>query len=98
MIQLSLKHGVCQDSVFGFLQYSAILCQQHKLTPDIREACRVGKMAMALLKRFDSSEKILPKVYFCYFGFIGVHTEPLQTCTDRLRRGFEGEGFFNDMK
>ncbi|KAL7538257.1 hypothetical protein ACHAXR_008411, partial [Thalassiosira sp. AJA248-18] len=89
MINLSLKHdGVCQDSVFAFVQYAAVLCQQCNLAPDIEEACRVGKAAMSLLKRFDSPE-IVPKVYFCYFGFVAVHTEPLQVCTDNLRKGFE---------
>ena len=42
-------------------------------------------------KRFDSSEMV-PKICFCYFGFVGVHTEPLQVCSENLRKGFEGKG------
>lgn len=90
MIHLSLEHGVCPDSVFGFVQYAAMICQSSKLVPSIKEACRVGKAVMSLLKRFDSAE-IVPKVYFCYYGFVAVHTEPLQLCADKLRKGFEGK-------
>jgi len=79
MIQLSLEHGVCPDSVFGFVQYAAMVCQQCKLALGIQEACRVGKACMSLLKRFDSPD-IVPMVYFCYYGFVATHAEPLQTC------------------
>ena len=89
MITLTLKYGVSQDSVFGFVQYAALLCQQCKLIPEIQEACRVGKAALSLLQNFDSSD-LVPKVYFCYFGFVAVHTESLKLCTSKLRKGFEG--------
>mmetsp|Transcript_29918 Transcript_29918/g.63460 ORF Transcript_29918/g.63460 Transcript_29918/m.63460 type:complete len:393 (-) Transcript_29918:234-1412(-) len=89
MVRLTLEHGVCQDSVFGFTMFATVLCQQCNLpTPVIREACRVGKAVMPLLKRFDSSE-IMPSVYGCYYGFVAVHTEPLQLCADNLRKGFK---------
>lgn len=92
MIAITLKHGLCQDSIFGLVLYAATLCQQIKITPVIQEACRIGKMGYSLMKkRFDSSEMV-PKIYFCYFGFVGVHTEPLQVCSENLRKGFEGKG------
>ena len=90
IIRFSLKHGVCQDSVFGFVLYASVLCQQCGLVVDVREVCRVGKVAMSLLKRFDSPE-IVPKVNFAYYGFVAVHTLPLQTCAYHLRKGFEGK-------
>ena len=89
MITLTLEHGVSQDSVFGFVQYAGLLCQQCNLIPEIREACRIGKAALSLLQNFDSSD-LVPKVYFCYFGFVAVHTESLKLCTSKLRMGFEG--------
>ena len=84
-MQLSLEHGVCPDSVFGFVQYAAMVCQQCKLALGIQEACRVGKACMSLLKKFDSPEMV-PKVYFCYLGFVATHTEPLQMCAKNLVR------------
>lgn len=88
MVLFTLEHGVCQDSVFGFVQYASILCQQCKLIPGIQEACRVGKAAMELMKRFGSSAELMPKVTFCYYGFVATHTEPLQVCSKNLRSGF----------
>jgi len=88
IIHLSLVHGVCQDSVFGFILYASVLCQQNKFDIDIQEACRVGRMAMSLLKSFDSA-KIIPKVNFAYYGFVALHNLPLQICSSNLRKGFE---------
>ena len=89
-IELCLKHGIDKYGAYGFLQYSAIMCQQTQLVDDIKDACRIGKIAMALLKRFDSSE-LYSRTTFGYYGFVAVHTNPLQTCTSNLRKGFEGE-------
>ena len=71
-------------------QFSAVLCQQCKLVSDIREACRVGNIGMSMLKRWVDSSDILPKVTHCYYGFVALHTLPLQECSDNLRKGFEG--------
>jgi len=88
MIRISLEHGVSLDSVVGLVMYAGVLCQQSKL-PNIREACRIGKVAMSMLKRFVNSSDILPRVNFCYYGFTAVHVLPLQVCSANLRKGFE---------
>ncbi len=90
MIGLTLRHGVCEESIYSFIHYAAMICQRGRDVSGIQEACRVGKVAMSLLKRFSSPE-IVPKIFSCYFGFVAVHTEPLNTCADNLRSGFEGE-------
>jgi len=90
MIDLTLKHGMCEESVYSFIQYAAVVCQRCRDTTGMQEACRIGKVAMSLMKRFSSPE-IVPKVYSCYFGFVALHTEPLQLCADNLRRGFDGK-------
>jgi len=87
MIRISLEHGVSLDSVVGLVIYSGVYCQQSKL-PNIREACRIGKVAMSMLKRFDSSE-VLPRVNCFYYGFTAVHVLPLQVCSANLRKGFK---------
>jgi len=91
MIQISLEHGVCKDSIFGFVQYAAIVCNLNKSeeVKCIQEACRIGKVAMSLLQRYGSPADIMPKAYLFYYGFVAVHTEPLQICADNMRKSFE---------
>jgi len=91
MIQISLEHGVCKDSVFGFVQYAAIICNLSKSeeVKYIQEACRIGKVGMSLLQRFGSPVDIMPKAYLFYYGFVAVHTEPLQVCAENMRKSFE---------
>jgi len=60
----------------------------------MQEACRIGKVAMSLLRRFNSPE-VIPKTFACYYGFIAVHSEPLHVCVDYLRRGFDGEALYS---
>ena len=91
MIKLSLDHGVCKDSIFGFVQYAAVICHQSKEVKYIREACRIGKAAMALLNRFGSHVDIGPEICLIYYSFVAPHTEPLQLCTENLRKGFKGK-------
>ena len=93
MVGLTLKHGLCEESVYSFIQYSSIMCQRCRDLSDIQEACRIVKLAMSLMRRFSSPE-IVPKVFACYYGFVAVHSEPLRLCADNLRRGFDGENSF----
>ena len=89
MIQLSLEHGICQDSVTGFTICAAVLCQQSKEIPIMRQAYRIGKIALSLLKQKYSSE-LVPRSYALYYGFVANNFEPFQLCADRLQKGFEG--------
>ncbi|KAL3760940.1 hypothetical protein ACHAWU_009619 [Discostella pseudostelligera] len=88
MVGLTLKHGVCDESVYSFIQYASITCQRCRDLSKMQEACRIGKVAMSLLRRFNSPE-LVPKTFACYYGFIAVHSEPLHVCVDCLRRGFD---------
>ena len=91
MIQLSLDHGICKDSILGFVQYAATICRQSKNIKHVQEACRVGKEAMTLLGRFGSSADMQPKVCLVYYSVVAPRTEPLQNCIEHLRKGFKGE-------
>jgi len=104
MVQLTMKHGVCKHSIMGFVQYAAMLCVNN--TADIQAASRIGKAAMSCLKkRFHSADQ-LPRVYFAYYGLVAFHTEPLQSCADMLRQGFDagmstgesGTAFLNSIQ
>ena len=86
MIKFTLDHGICKDSAYGFVQYAAAVCHG---ASKVKEACRIGNIAMMLLKRNDSSADIVPKVYFFYYGWVAPYTEPLQVCTKNLRKSFD---------
>lgn len=88
MIEITLANGVCSDSVIAFVLYSSTLCHQSILY--IETACRVGRWAMSiLLKRYHSPE-LLAKLYFNYYGFIVIHTQPFEECIEKLRNGYKG--------
>jgi len=91
MIQISLQHGMCKDSVFGFIQYAGMTCNLSKIeeVKYIQEACRIGKAGMSLLKKYGSPVDIMPKAYLFYYGFVAVYLEPLQVCADNMRKSFE---------
>ena len=91
MIRLSLDHGMCKDSILGFVQYAAGICHHSTDAIHVQEACRIGKEAMALLGRFGSSPDIKPKLCLIYYSYVAPCTEPQQNCTKYLRKGFEGE-------
>ena len=61
---------------------------------DIQESCRIGKAAMALMKRFEDSSSELSEMVprnFTYWGYIATYTVSLKDCASNLKRGFEGE-------
>merc|ERR1712085_227080 len=66
MIKLSLDHGICKYSIFGFVQYAAGICHQSMDIKHVQEACRIGKEAMTLLSRFGSAQDIKPKLCLIY--------------------------------
>ena len=97
MIKLSLEHGICSDSLFGFFLYSGSICRQSTSAPVTREACRVGKAVMSLIERpgfVESTPDLVPRAYFIYYGFVATWSDPLQVCAANLRKGFEGEQTF----
>ena len=91
MIKLTLDHGLCEDSIFGFVQYAAVICNKSTDFQSIQEVCRIGKTSMRLQKRFGLSTQSIPKVHLMYFGFAAVFTEPLQQCIENLYQSFKGK-------
>merc|ERR1712194_271421 len=88
IIQLSIKHGICKESLFGLVYHAALSCL-HNTTNGIQEACRIGKLAMNMLERFDSAPEIIPKMCHIYYGIVAIYSEPVQYIADSLRSGFE---------
>jgi hypothetical protein len=106
MVQLTLENGLCMHSITGFIVLAALLCMK-SMGDEIDMLCatNIGKAAMTCLSQRYSAEKI-PVTYSVYYGFVAWHSEPLQICAEKLRRGFEvgmslGEShaaFYNSLR
>jgi len=90
-VQLTMREGICNDSILGFVHYSATLVSGNKLVKGIRDASRIGKSAMSCWKkRFHAMHThSLPHLYDVYHGWVAFYTEPLQSCADAQRQGFD---------
>mmetsp|Transcript_15255 Transcript_15255/g.27612 ORF Transcript_15255/g.27612 Transcript_15255/m.27612 type:complete len:366 (+) Transcript_15255:3-1100(+) len=89
MVQLTLEsQTICKYSLMGLVQYAAIGCG-HNNFEVIQEACRIGKLAMAALKKFDSHTDIIPRLFFIYYALVASYLEPVHSCAANLLRGFE---------
>jgi len=49
----------------------------------------MSKLAVSALKNNNRYTYQLPRVYYIYYAYVAPLTEPLQSCADNLRRGFE---------
>ena len=103
MAQITMENGLCKHSILSFVVYAMVLCNGNIVENNIDGASRIGKAAMSCsMKRYHTSEQ-LPHLYLAYNGFIAPYTEPLQSCADMLRQGFDagmslgetGIAFFN---
>jgi len=89
MVQLTLaSKTISKYSLIGFVQCVAMSCHENSITV-IQEACRIAKLAMSVLKRFDASAEIVPRVCFIYYSLVASYSETLPSCADGLLRGFE---------
>jgi len=70
----------------GFVQFAAMSCS-NMMVANIQGACRIGSLAMAAVKRFNSSTAQLPRLFFIFYGFVAVYSEHVQTCAYYLHRG-----------
>mmetsp|Transcript_32764 Transcript_32764/g.60006 ORF Transcript_32764/g.60006 Transcript_32764/m.60006 type:complete len:400 (+) Transcript_32764:1475-2674(+) len=88
-VQLTMREGICNYSIVGFVHYSAMLVSGNKMVKGIRDASRIGKSAMSCWKKRFHATHTLPQLYDIYHGWIAFYTEPLQSCADALRQGFD---------
>ena len=90
MVELTLAHGVTKYSLIGFAQCAVVLLGSgsDKVIP---EACRIGKLAISLLSRFEASDTsdVEARIYFLHYGLVAHYTDPVQSCIPKLRKGFE---------
>ena len=60
LVELSLEHGFYKYLALGIMKYAMVL--GGKVIHNVQATCKVGKMALKLLGRFDASG-LLPGVY-----------------------------------
>jgi hypothetical protein len=89
MTKLTMENGLCVYSMSGLINFAAILGSSKISRKGVEIATRIGKAALSCSKeRYHASEH-LANLYHVYYGMIAPHTEPLQTCADMLRQGFD---------
>ena len=89
MVQLTMKNGISIYSIVGFVNFASILCSVKIAKKGIESASRIGKAAMSCYKERYNTSFFMPVLYAFYYGHIAFHTEPLHTCADMLRQGFD---------
>jgi hypothetical protein len=86
-VQLTINtNSLCVGSIMCVIEYASMLCEGGK---DIEGASRIGKAAMSCFKKRYLSRVWLPRVNCVYYSFVAFYTEPLQSCADMLRLGFD---------
>ena len=91
MVQFMMNNGLCKYSILAFIKFAALLCSNKlpKIGGSFELGLRIGKAALLCsTKRYHSSE-LSPNINFVYYAHIAFHTEPLQTCADMFRQGFD---------
>ncbi len=89
LTQLAMENGLCVYAMSGLVNFAAILASS-KISRNAADiATRIGKAAISCSKKRYHAAAQLPNLYMVYFGIIAPRTEPLQTCADMLRQGFD---------
>ena len=92
MIEMSLDNGFSKYSPLAFVFFSNFVLGQKRF----QEANKFGKIALALLKRFDEPS-LVPSVYISYYGFVAIFFEPLQLVAEQLRKGMVSFFFVKEL-
>ncbi len=89
MVGLTMENGLCKHSIIGLVQFAVVLCSDKMAKKGIESASRIGKATMSCYRERYQTAEILSRLYTVYYCFIAPFTEPLQTCADMLRKGFD---------
>ncbi len=106
IVQLTMKNGLSIYSIHGFVQYAVVLLSSNNVKNRVESASRIGKAAMSCYRERYNTAYMLPALYSIYYGHVAFHTEPLHTCADMLRQGFDagislgesGMAFYNAIQ
>jgi len=85
MVRLSLLHGICKESAFGFATYGILLTGP---LDDAAGGYRIGKVAINIMNKFQAQEN-LAKVYAVVHGFLSPWAEPIQVTLPPLKHAIE---------
>ena len=84
-VEIALRVGFCKYTAASMASFAALLCG--KLN-DISNGCRLGRVALSLLTRFDATS-LIPVVYASFYGMVAFNSEPVMDCADQLYKGFQ---------
>jgi hypothetical protein len=97
MIQLTMQSGLCKYSIFAFIQFAALLCSRKVAKNGFAIASRIGKAAMSCCRERYHTPDMVPQRHLIYYSLVAFHTEPLQTCADMSRQGFDAGMSLGDV-
>eukprot|EP00566_Odontella_aurita_P013190 CAMPEP_0113587878 /NCGR_PEP_ID=MMETSP0015_2-20120614/35175_1 /TAXON_ID=2838 /ORGANISM="Odontella" /LENGTH=459 /DNA_ID=CAMNT_0000493631 /DNA_START=1 /DNA_END=1380 /DNA_ORIENTATION=- /assembly_acc=CAM_ASM_000160 len=85
MVKLSLSHGVCKESAFGFALYGFILNGRFG---NLDCGYRYGKVAVSLVEKFQAKD-FLCRVHCMVFSWINAWIEPIQSLLEPIKHSFD---------
>ncbi|MEO0373292.1 MAG: AAA family ATPase, partial [Cyanobacteria bacterium P01_A01_bin.17] len=85
MVDLSLKHGNCAASTFGYIWYGTLLCESFG---EIDEGYAFGRLAVSLLEQFEARE-FRSKVLNLYASCISFWQEHIRASFPVHRDGIQ---------
>ena len=92
MIQITLKDGMCSKGMMALTTFACVSCQSSSdLLKKIDAFCKIGKLGMHILEKYDPSEvlDVRARCILTYFSLVAPFTVPLQTCANKLKEGLQ---------
>ena len=83
MIKTSMEYGQCEDSVFAAAAFASALVN---VLHEIDEGCSWGRIALSLIKDYDSNH-LIPCIHGSVYGIVLFWKDPLQSTLDPLLEG-----------
>eukprot|EP00580_Thalassiosira_gravida_P012547 CAMPEP_0201652466 /NCGR_PEP_ID=MMETSP0493-20130528/44491_1 /ASSEMBLY_ACC=CAM_ASM_000838 /TAXON_ID=420259 /ORGANISM="Thalassiosira gravida, Strain GMp14c1" /LENGTH=707 /DNA_ID=CAMNT_0048128981 /DNA_START=804 /DNA_END=2927 /DNA_ORIENTATION=- len=95
MVRMSIEHGICNISAFGFACYGAWLVSEPSC--DVEGGHRMGRVAIEMMKQLGAAE-MTPRLYATVYGFINIWKEPWQAGLERHLEAYKSGTTTGDME
>lgn len=86
IINILLKNGSCKEAAFGLSTYSICAIA---LLHDIETGYSYGKISVALLESFNTTDSLLPNLRILADAFVNYFVEPIQSAASGLLHLYE---------
>ena len=94
MIELTMSKGITPTAPIAFAYYGTTLAAMGK----VEEGCRLGRLAVKLVEKNESSSKYKPMVILIAYQTILWRSEPLQSTAEAHHKGYIAGQQLGDFK